>query len=221
MTARPALADQAYAAIRDAILDRRFVPGVTLVENELATMLGVSRTPVREALSRLQLEGFVSRDEATGSLRVVRLTLAQIRDLFGIRILLERQAARLAAERISDTEIADLEALVERDRAALRRGDVTELATINQEFHDVILVAGRNRMLFELLQRLRTRLTGLMAFAVGTRDDRRRFVDEHAEMTRLLREGDANRVDALVQHHLEIARDLLLVGMQHPDKEQG
>lgn len=220
MMARPALADQAYAAIRDAILDRRLVPGATLVENDLATMLGVSRTPVREALSRLQLEGFVSRDEATASLGVMQLTPAQIRDLFGIRIMLERQAARLAAERISDDEIADLEALVERDRAALRRGDVKELAAINQEFHDVILVAGRNRMLVELLQRLRTRLTGLVAFAVGNREDRRRFVDEHAEMTRLLRAGDAHGVDALVHHHLEVARDLLLIGMQHPDMEQ-
>ena len=218
--ARQALADQAYGAIRDAILDRRLMPGATLVESELATMLRVSRTPVREALSRLQLEGFVARDEDTGSLGVMQLTPEQIRDLFGIRILLERHAARLAAERISDAEIAELETLMERDRVALRRGDVKELAGINQEFHDVILVAGRNRMLVELLKRLRTRLTGLMAFAVGTREQRRQFVDEHAAMTRLLRAGDAQGVDALVQHHLEVARDLLLVGMQHPEEER-
>jgi DNA-binding GntR family transcriptional regulator len=204
------LADRAYRELRAAVVERRLEPGAAVLELELAAALGVSRTPIREALARLHLEGFVARDGETGALTVARLTRTAVEDVFGLRITLESHAARLAAERISLDELDRLDALVLADREALRQGDAERLGTLNLSIHDTILVASRNRMMVDLLDRLRQRLAGFAAFAVGETSDQSRFVAEHAEMARLLREGEVEAVDALVRRHLEAARDVLL-----------
>lgn len=216
----PPLAEQAYRRLRAAITAQRLEPGAPLSENDVARALGVSRTPVREALSRLELEGFARRVE-NGRLKVVRLTRDQIRDLFELRSLLEGYATRLAAERISDDELARLDAIIEQDAQALGDDDIKELGDHNRRIHDVMAEASRNRVLVELVADLRQRLIGLTAFAVGDRDERARFVADHAELTRLLRASDGQRAAALVRNHLEAARDLLLSNMQEDSSDRG
>src|SRR6202008_907717 len=101
-----------------------------VVEAELAAMLGVSRTPVREALRRCELEGYLARDKA-GRLVVSRPTPEEIRQLFLVRELLEGYAARKAAQRISTAELAHLDELVQNDLDALRQDATDRLAAIN------------------------------------------------------------------------------------------
>jgi DNA-binding GntR family transcriptional regulator len=211
---RVILADQAYRELRAAMVEHRLVPGAPLQELELAAALGVSRTPIREALARLHLEGFVVREGETGALSVAQLTRAAVEDVFRLRITLEGHAARLAAERISLEELDRLDALVVADREALRRGDSERLGSINLDFHDTILRASRNRMMGDLLLRLRRQLAGFTAFAVGEMNDQSLFVAEHAEMARLLRDGEVESVGALAERHLEAARNVLLRDMQ-------
>lgn len=210
------MADDAYRRLRTAITEQRLEPGTPLSENDVARALGVSRTPVREALARLELEGFAVRDDG-GRLAVLRLTTDQVRDLFELRSLVESYATRLAAERISDAELALLDEAVAEDGEALKASDIAALGTLNQTIHDVILEASRNRVLIDLVADLRHRLVGLTAFAVGEPDDRERFVADHAEIVSLLRAGDGERAAELVCDHLDGARDLLLDSVEQSD----
>lgn len=209
---RSPVAEDAYRRLRAAITEQRLEPGMPLIENDLARALGISRTPIREALSRLELEGFAARDGG-GRLAVLRLTPEQITDLFAVRMLLEGYGAELAAERISDAELDELDALLRRDEQALADGDFERLAELNQQIHDITLAASRNRVLVDLVTSLRQRLVGITAFAVGEAADRERFVRQHAELVALIREGDGVAAAALIRAHLAHARDLLLQGL--------
>jgi DNA-binding GntR family transcriptional regulator len=206
------LADAAYAELRSAIAGGGLPPGSPVVESTLAGMLNISRTPVREALRRCELEGYVKRED--GRLVVYRPTAAAMRNLFFARERLESYAVRLAAERISDEELARLDALVAADERAVEADALDELASLNQQIHGLFVAASRNRTLDALMSGLPGRAFGLHTFAVGTREHRRAFVREHAHLARLLRDGDADGAEALIRAHLDTARDLLLSGLE-------
>jgi DNA-binding GntR family transcriptional regulator len=213
---RQPLADQAYAELRSAIAGGALARGTPLVESAVAAMLGVSRTPVREALRRCELEGYLKRD-STGRLCVYRPSLHEMRDVFLGRELLETYAVRLAAERISDAELDRLDDLVAADRHALSSNAMDDLATLNEQIHGLIVIASRNRTLEVLMHGLPGRAYGLRAFAVGTEDDRARFVDDHGRLAALLRDGDERGAEALIRSHLAAARALLAAGLDGPD----
>jgi DNA-binding GntR family transcriptional regulator len=207
--ARSSLADQAYERLREAILRGQIPPERPISETDLTGMLHVSRTPIREALLRLELEGYLTRDESKRlSVRVP--SVEEIVEDFWLRELLEVHAARLAARRISDEELAQLEGFVAADREALRSRAVDRLASRNEDIHSLILRASRNRALARLVQGLHARLRGIQAFAVGTMEDQEEFVAQHAELSAALAEGDAPRAMQLTRRHLHKARDLLL-----------
>lgn len=210
---RSSLASQAYAEVRAAIIDGRLGAGSTIVEVEVASMLGISRTPVRQALRRLELEGRLERDER-GRLFVHGLTRAEVVDLFTVRRLLEGYSARLAAHRISDEELERLERLLLADVEASRRGDAEGLAQSNERLHDLVLEASRSRALVAIVRELRGRVYGLNAFAVGGDEHRRTFLREHTLMVRLLREGDATGVERLIHDHLGLAQELVAEGLE-------
>ncbi len=210
---RVSLADQAYAQLRAAIAKGRLNPGTPIVESEIASMLGVSRTPVREALRRCELEGYVRRT-ASGSLIVVRPTAADIEKLFFVRELLEGYAVRLAVSRISDEELDRLDELVSEDQRALRQRHADRLAELNDRIHTLILEASRNRTLGGILRGVRARAWGLDTFAIGSLDERRQFVEDHARLARLLRDGDGERAEALIRAHLRRASELLVRGLE-------
>lgn len=209
---RSSLADAAYAELRSAIVGGRLSPGAAVVETELAQMLGVSRTPVREALLRLELEGYLVR-QAGGRLVVHAYTRKEILDMFLVRETLEGHAARMAASRISDAELEELEGILDEDVEAFRHHRIDQLAVLNDRIHGLIIEASRNRTLRELVGDLRERGHGLALFAVGGGQDQHRFVEEHTAMGRLLREGDGESLEALMRAHVRHARDMLLDGL--------
>src|SRR5207249_12223220 len=138
--------------IREAIVDGRLPPGRRLKEEELARELGISRTPVREALLMLQAEGVV--DAAPNRGAVVRSHDSDdLEDLYQLRALLEGYAARRAAANISDESIADLRASCERFEGLIA-GDVQELVKENLFFHNVILDASQSRRVAELVRKV-------------------------------------------------------------------
>jgi DNA-binding GntR family transcriptional regulator len=209
---RSSLGERAYEELRSAIVTQRLSRGTPLVEADVTASLGVSRTPVREALRRLELEGYLERDRSS-RLFVRRMTVEQLDEVFLVRELLEAFAARLAADRIADSELERLDGLLAADLAALEDGDDEELARLNEQIHGVVLEASRNRTLSQVLRTLRGRVFGLTAFAVGSRDDQRAFVEEHRQLVRLLADGDGEAAEALVRRHLRRARDVLAAGL--------
>jgi DNA-binding GntR family transcriptional regulator len=207
------LADRAYRELRSAIVDQRLEPGKAIVEAELAEMLGVSRTPVREALRRCELEGYLTR-EKNNRLVIALPTAEMVDQLFVLRTKIEVYAVRHAAVRISDAELARLDDLVRQDYEALSKPQTRKLAELNGEIHGTILKASRNRTLEALMRSFQGRPHGLRVFAVGTLEDRKQFVADHSRLVDLLRDGDADRACELVRTHLERARELLIQGLE-------
>ena len=160
----------AYMLILEAIDGGVYRPGDRLVESELADRFGVSRTPVREALQRLETQSMLARDGR--SLIVASLDHNQLAELYAVRTELEGLAARLAARHATDEEIRVLRLMAEEDRA-LTGGDPRALSRANKRFHKQIHLASHNRFLVQQLD-LVHRSMALMAntsFAAEGRDE--------------------------------------------------
>lgn len=192
---RLTLAGRAYEELRRAILEGRLSDEVSLAEDDLAESLGVSRTLVREALLRLEMEGFLTRD-AAGRLVVYRLTAKEVENVFFLREVLEGYGARLAADRALDEEIDRLDSILSADFQASKRDQVQAMASLNKEFHRLIQTASRNRVLADLSFDLGSRIPALRAFVIGTPAQNRIFVEEHADILRLIREVRVMKPDA-------------------------
>ena len=180
----------AYSLILEAIEAGLFKPGDRLVESELAERFGVSRTPVREALQRLETQSMLARDGR--SLMVASLDHIQLAELYAVRTELEGLAARLAARHATDEEVRVLRAMVVEDRALLG-GDPRLLSQANKRFHKQIHLASHNRFLVQQLELVR-RSMALMAttsFAAEGRDGP--ALAEHERIVAAIeaRDGDA------------------------------
>lgn len=180
----------AYTLILEAIEAGVYKPGDRLVESELAERLGVSRTPVREALQRLETQSMLSRDGR--SLIVASLDHNQLAELYAVRTELEGLAARLAARHATEEEIRVLQIMAVEDRALLG-GDPRALSRANKRFHKQIHLASHNRFLVQQLD-LVHRSMALMAntsFAVEGRDEVALAEHEAIVAAIAARDGDA------------------------------
>lgn len=192
----------AYSLILEAIEAGVYKPGDRLVESELAERMGVSRTPVREALQRLETQGMLSRDGR--SLIVASLDHNQLAELYTVRAELEGLAARLAARHATDEEIRVLRGMVEDDRALLG-GDPRLLSKANKRFHRLIHLASHNRFLVQQLD-LVHRAMALMAttsFAAEGRDEV--AIAEHDAIVQALEAHDGDAAHAALKSHISKA----------------
>ena len=191
----------AYETILDAIEDGTFRPGARLVENELAERFGVSRTPVREALQRLETQGLVARDGR--SLIVASLDHSQMAELYVVRAQLEGLAARLAARHAAAEEVRVLKRLARDDRALL--GDPKALARANRRFHGQIHLASHNRFLVQQLD-LVHRSMALMAETSLAVDGRgAEALDEHDRIVAAIAARDEDAAEDALRAHISAA----------------
>ncbi|HEX5958010.1 MAG TPA: GntR family transcriptional regulator [Hyphomicrobiaceae bacterium] len=207
---RAGLADHSYEVLRQAILDGILASGMPLREAELAERIGVSRTPVRDALRRLEVQGLVARTPS-GGMVVAELSSGLIEEAFELRKLLEGYAARLAAQAITSEDAAALEGIIADAERAIGRGDWEHLITLNDRFHQRIEELAGNRVLHRTMQPLREQTPAFRAFALGPEQQQRGFVAEHREILQALVAHDAARAEALAIQHQEHAKALLLV----------
>lgn len=202
--ARENLADVAHSRILDLILSRQIQAGETLQERRLADWLDISRTPVREALNRLEIEGVVRRRGK--ALIVHEITMREMMEVFAVREQLETFAASLAADRVQHTDIAAIEdkvrSLMQTDPApAVHWG-------VDDDLHALIAEAGGNRVLARYIAdlRLRTRMFDLERLP-------ERFVpgcEEHLAILEALNGGDADAAVAAMRTHIRNARHAVL-----------
>jgi DNA-binding GntR family transcriptional regulator len=144
-TFRPLRAD-VYESLREAILVGSLEPGARVVEAEIARQMGISRGPIREALRHLEQDGLVEYRPRRGTV-VAALTRKRVLDTYAVRSVLEGLAAEQAAERITDHEVAELEALLERMLACARAGDLRGMLRIDVAFHERICAIAGNPVL--------------------------------------------------------------------------
>src|SRR5215831_7791897 len=194
--------------IREAILDGRLPPGQRLKEEELARELGISRTPVREALLVLQAEGLV--DAAPNRGAVVRAhDAADLDDLYQLRALLEGYAARRAAGRISLEEIATLWTSCDRFDA-IDGDDVRELVKENLLFHNAILDAAGSVRAAGMVRKVIELPLVYKSYIWYSPDQKRISAHYHRQISKALEAGDAERAELVMKEHVYEARDLLV-----------
>lgn len=189
--------------LRDRIVRGDFVPGDRLVERVLAEEMGVSRVPVREALTLLKGEGFVQEVPRRGVIVTV-LAKEDVDDLFDVRVALDVQCARLASARATDAEIQALAGIADEADAALARGDLEAVADHNQAFHDTLPRMAHNRILASTLEPLEGRLHWVL------RQNRSPAIllAEHRELVEALAQRDADAAAEVAQRHVDTSRAL-------------
>ncbi|MEM7709812.1 MAG: GntR family transcriptional regulator [Pseudomonadota bacterium] len=193
---RPSSTD-AHALIIDAIDRGTYRPGDRLVESELAERFGVSRTPVREALQRLETQALLTRDGR--SLIVASLSHDQMAELYAVRTELEALAARLAAQHAAREEIAVLSAMVDEDRALL--GDADALSRANRRFHGQVHLASHNRYLVQQLGLVHRSMALMATTSLAAEGRGEVALTEHRRIVEAIaaRDGDG-AADALREH---------------------
>jgi DNA-binding GntR family transcriptional regulator len=194
----------AYSTIREQILNGELAGGQRLREDELATMIGVSRTPVREALRSLAAEGLLLYERNRG-MRVESWTLKDLEEVHGLRMLLEPYATALAATS-GQLDIVQLARLAdEMDEAVLApRPDINRITEINNEFHDTIMEGSGNQRLRMLVNSIIQVPTVRRTFAQYTPEDLRRSAAHHRELVESLRSGDAVWAESVMRLHMRL-----------------
>jgi DNA-binding GntR family transcriptional regulator len=202
----------AVDALRAAILHGELRPGARLGEVELAEQLGVSRTPVREALRRLAAEGLVDISPNRGA-RVVSWSVSELEDIYELRALLESHAATRAASRIDEAELPVLEKLcrdMEQCADPGRGRDLDRLAALNTEFHRRILDASGSVRLVALVSSVVQIPLVLRTFHDYSAEALQRSLGHHREIVAALRAGDPQWAGSVMRSHVLAARAVLV-----------
>jgi DNA-binding GntR family transcriptional regulator len=188
--------------LRALILNGKLAPGQRLVQDELSEQLGVSRTPIREALHRLAHEGFVTFSKYKGA-AVAQFSTGELVEVYTVRVALESQAAYLAARQISAAELLRLETLMDEMGGAFQQNDFERLLSAHRSFHVEIYAVARRERLYELILRYLdlTDVYQRMALSLG-----RGATDpivEHIDILNTLRSHDPEAASQLIRIHLE------------------
>ncbi len=196
-------AEIVYANLRAAIHSGRFEPGERVREADIAAWLGVSRTPVRDALKRLELDGLLASAPRRG-LIVAALDQQQVSEIYDVRDVLEGLAGRLAARHATSAEIAAMRDLLER-QARTRSDDTAALAHLNELFHEVVTRAARNRYLSSVLDGFESSLALLSGTTYMARGRAASALKEHTELVDAIERQDAERAERVAREHMRAA----------------
>ncbi len=190
-----------FRKLREAILIGRFQPGQRLRERELVSRMGVSRTPIREALRKLELEGLITTVPYKGP-TVTRPTPDSARQLYETRAALEGQATALFTKRADAPAVDRLRVLIKASERALARRNPAGVLDANNAFHDEIAAGCGNALLQSLITNLRDRIVLLRVESLSYPGRRSRSIAEHKAIVRMIERGDAGGARGLVEEHV-------------------
>ena len=196
-------ADRAYSALKDVIVRLNIyeqADEVRLDERQLANDLGVSRTPVREAMAQLEREGFV-RSVPRRGVYVVRKTRAEVIELITVWAALESMSARLITQNATDAEIATLRKMFATFENGTLHAKLDEYSEVNIAFHQAIIGMSHNRVLADLAENLFTHMRMIRRKTIGEQDRADRSIRDHMNIIEALEARDTARAEALVREH--------------------
>ena len=207
---RALLKQQAYDGLKQRIQDATFEPGAFLSERQLALQLGMSKTPVKAALERLESEGFIAVSPQQGI--VVRdLSVHEIADQFEIRLALESYVLRRVAGRLSDQEAAKVRQNLKRQEQAARKSDMAAATHLDAEFHNIFCECLGNQEIIRVMSQLREKIHRVVGRVFRKHTDRLdASFKEHTAIAEAVLAGDADLAAAKIQEHLEYGKQLLL-----------
>ncbi len=199
--------------LRDAIRKGVLKPGERLMEIQLADELGVSRTPVREAIRKLELEGYVIMMPRRGTY-VANLSIRDVNEVFEIRTSLDSLASGLAAERITDEELEQLQRLLVAIGGYIEQGDMDKIVETDTKFHDLLYTASRNSRLTGIIFNLREQLTRFRTASMSYPGRLRATLEEHRRIVEAIAQGDVKEAQAASEYHMEKSEQTLLASME-------
>ncbi|MFE4194896.1 GntR family transcriptional regulator [Paenarthrobacter sp. NPDC056912] len=206
MPSSPVLAERAYQRLREAIVHGELRPNQRLVEAELCELIGIGRTPVRTALHMLEDQSLIVKQRTSWTVR--EFNVSDIQDVYEARMAMEGFAARLAATRASDEELARIVAILD-EHERLEELPPEQQVTLNEAFHTAISAASGNEHLIRLMERNRRFAFDHTAARLYTPEDYRIGHQGHREIAAALMRRDAESTEALVREHYRIALEAL------------
>jgi DNA-binding GntR family transcriptional regulator len=214
--AKDSLTDRAYKEIKNWIIHYKLKPGVQLRIDELSSALGMSQTPVREALSKLEHEHLVDRHPQKGY--VVRvLNLKDVSDIYDLRMALEIVAAEEAATRMKDADRKRLSHLLEEIDIHIKKAEKAKVLALEQEFHMRIMEATGNWFLTEILGSIFDRIWMIQNVNILTSDHLIDAHQQHMEIYKALEKADSLKSAALMKKHLKFTKKYVLSRLQDRD----
>ncbi|MFE4868618.1 GntR family transcriptional regulator [Streptomyces sp. NPDC056682] len=205
---QPPAADRVYMHVKQAVLDRRYEGGTLLTEGELAEAVGVSRTPVREALLKLEVEGLLKLYPKKGAL-VLAVSAQETADVVETRLLVEEFAVRRAVP-APERLVVRLQELLTEQKAHAAAGDLAALAVADRCFHAEIVRNAGNEILARLYDQMRDRQLRMGVAVMHAQPDRvAKNIAEHEEMLAAIRDGDGERAAQCVRQHLSWVKVLV------------
>ncbi|SFB94788.1 transcriptional regulator, GntR family [Polaromonas sp. OV174] len=206
---RSALHEQVAHRLRQMLIENRIAPGAKLNERQLSEELNVSRTPLREAIKMLAAEGLVELLPNRGAI-AVELSEADVLNTFEVMAGLEAQSGELAAQRITEAELAEIKAMHFEMLAAYTRRDLPAYYRLNSAIHNAINVAAKNPVLTATYNQVNARLQALR-FRSNQDEDKWKFaMDEHEQMISALTARDAAAMRRVLQSHLANKLDVVI-----------
>ena len=198
---------RAYEHLKSAILSGRLDPGKRLAEEHLAEELGVSRTPVREALHKLELEGLIKPLETRGFI-VSKDSKEEIEELFDMRAILEGYGLRVISEKVSENLLEQLNKLIENAEEALKRKQLREVFRWNTQFHDTLhRMVSEKKRLHRLLVNVRKYVLRYREDTLQYPDGGRRALDGHHKIVMALRLKDPDLCERVMREHIQEAKE--------------
>ncbi len=212
------LRDLVFNTLRRAIMQGYLKPGDRLMEIKLANRMGVSRTPIREAIRMLELEGLVVMIPRKGA-QVAKITEKDLKEVLEVRMGLEKLAVGFAIKRITDEQVNDLFTAAGEFEVAVRKDDLTEIAEADVHFHDLLYSATGNTRLVQLLNNLREQMYRYRVEYLKGQSIRDSLIKEHNELCEKLKARDQAGAEEIMESHIERQEKAILASLQHSKVE--
>ena len=206
---RKSLGEHVFESLKHSIVRGKISSGEWLVESHIAKTLGISRTPVREAIHKLEREGLIER-QPRGGFTVLGLDRDDIEETFGIRSVLEGYAARLAAVKHDSQELEDLENKIDEFQKALDLKKMNLLPAINTEFHDLLYGLSKSPKLINMINGLRDQIYRYREMILKERKFASTSNMDHKKMLKYIRKRDAEGAERLVRDHILRGQEMVL-----------
>ena len=214
------LRDVVFNTLRQAILKGELKPGERLMEIQLANKLGVSRTPVREALRKLELEGLVLMIPRKGA-EVAEITRQDMEDVLEVRTALEELAVKDACDHITDAQLSELKKASNEFKKALLEGkDLVTCADADMHFHDVILSATNNRRLIQMLNNLSEQMYRYRMEYLKDERTHKTLIEEHDAVRRALKKHDKVKAGAAIRVHIDNQKRSILESLTEKEEDE-
>jgi DNA-binding GntR family transcriptional regulator len=202
------LREQVHKRLKESILNGVLPPNKRLIEEKIAAEMETSRTPVREAMQKLEKEGLIHK-LPRGGYAISIITMEDIEEVFGIRSILEGYAAYLATVRAKEDDISALEEIVKKEEECLKEKGTDQLIALNTEFHEHLYKAARSAKLYAIINDLRDYIYRFRIIIFRYSDMAEISIKDHKDMIALMKAKRATQVERLVRKHIIRGKNLI------------